>query len=450
MSRLLLGNLYTHDFGGDVAPISDSMARGVAAGSQAIMWFAQSSDVIVLPQVPDPEYVAYLTTMMGVDWASLRIVVPPAAGSSPYFLTRDRLTSAAGLAELRDALAGRTVDQIVALMPDAATAALATELGCPDALPGHRFFSQGGALLANSKACFRAIAAGSGAPLPPGGVARGKADAKSLIVELLEQRHPVILKRDFGGGGMGSEVVALEAILHPVGAQRAVHLPNIDHLDDYLCERWDWLTNGDRFPVVIERYYRRARAIFAEFEIADDAVSFEEYGEIIHAPIAFAEFVPAPDVPSDALGRLMVAGHALAEGLQAAGYRNVVSLDAILLESGEVLFTEWNGRITASTHIYRNIGRRLVGSDFNRCRVLGEFVGWQVPSFPAAVARLDEAGMHYDRATRTGVVLVKGFNPEDSTVRYCAVAESAQAATQMSKKVEGLFGPDIQLKRSKA
>lgn len=442
MPRLLVGDLYTHDFGGDVAPISDIMARGAASGSQAIVWYAESGDVIVLPQAPDPEYLAYRTTMMGVNRESLRIVVPPIAESSPYFLTRDRLTSAAGLAELRDALAGRTVDRIVAIMPDAATAALATELGCPDALPGHRFFSQGGALLANGKACFRAVAAGVGAPLPPGGVARGRADARALVVELLEQGHPVILKRDFGGGGMGSEVVALEAIPHPVGAQQAVYLPSIDDLDDYLDERWGWLTNGDRFPVVVERYYHHARAIFAEFEIADEASSFEEHGEIIHAPIAFAEFIPAPDLPPGALDRLMAAGHALAEGLRAMGYRGVVSADAILLEDGQVLLTEWNGRMTASTTIYRNIGRRLVGPDFNRCRMLGEFVGWRVPSFPAAVARLDEAGLHYDRATRTGVVIVKGFNPEDSTVRYCAIAESAEAATQMSKKVESLFGPD--------
>ncbi|SCL30780.1 peptide ligase PGM1-related protein [Micromonospora inyonensis] len=446
MPRLLLGDLYPHDFGGDVAPISDTMARSAAAGSQAIVWYAESGDVIVLPQAPDPEFLAYRTTLLGVDRESLRIVVPPIAEASPYFLTRDRLTSAAGLAELRDALAGRTVDRIVALMPDAAIAALATELGCPEALPGHQFFSQGGALLANGKACFRAVAAGVGAPLPPGGVARGRADARALVMELLEQGHPVILKRDFGGGGMGSEVVALEAIPHPVGAQRAVHLPSTDHLDDYLDERWDWLTNGDRFPVVVERYYHRARAIFAEFEITDEAATFEEHGEIIHAPIAFAEFIPAPDLPPDALDRLVTIGQALAEGMRMMGYRGVVSADAILLDDGEVLLTEWNGRMTASTTIYRNLGRRLIGPDFSRCRALGEFVGWRVPSFPAAVARLDEAGLHYDPATRTGVVIVKGFNPEDSTVRYCVIAENTEAATQMSSRVEGLFGPKDQVR----
>lgn len=442
MPRLLLGDSYTQDFGGDVAPISGTAARSVTAASQTILWFAEPGDVIVLPRAPDPEYLAYLTTMMEVDRESLRILVPPVAGSSPHFLTRDRLTSEAALAELRHALAGRAVDQIVALMPDAASAALATALGFPETLPGHRFFSQGGSLLANGKACFRAVAAGVGAPLPPGGMARGRADARALIAELLEQGHPAILKRDFGGGGMGSEVVACEEIPNPVGAQQAVHLPGAGHLDDYLDQRWDWLTNGNRFPVVVERYYHRARAIFAEFEITGEAVTFEEHGEIVHAPIAFAEFIPAPDLPPDARDRLLAAGHALAEGLRAMGYRGVVSADAILLEDGEVLLTEWNGRITASTNIYRNIGRRLIGADFNRCRVLGEFVGWRVPSFLAAVARLDEAGLRYDRGARSGVVLVKAFNPEDSTVRYCAVAQSAEAATAMSEKVEGLFGPD--------
>jgi hypothetical protein len=39
-------------------------------------------------------------------------------------------------------------------------------------------------------------------------------------------------------------------------------------------------------------------------------------------------------------------------------------------------------------------------------------------------------------------VIVKVFNPEGSTVRYCATNESAEVTTWTSKKVEGLFGPN--------
>lgn len=438
MARLLVGNLYSHDYGGDVSNIDADLVEGAVYGSQAILWFARSGDVIILPQAPDPEYVMYIERMMGIQPDSLTILFPePTTGSGP-FLTRSNLLKSGFLHRLQAELTGRVVEEIVALMPDAATAELASMLNIEEAHAGRRFFSQGGAIMANSKSAFRAVAAGLGLPLPEGGVAQNREDLRWLIGDLLSHSHDVILKRDFGGGGMGSEIVSMRPIPHPKGAQRAVQITSTGDIDNYLDDRFAWLTQGGRHAVVGEVYHNNARAIFAEFLVTDSASFFEAHGEIVSDPVPFAEFLPAPNLSADALQRLVSISQNLAESMRQFGYRGVVSADAILLSDNQILLTEWNSRITASTHIYRNIGRRLVGPDYANVRSLGEFVGWVVTSFKDAVSQLEKNHLAYNPDTREGVVLVKGFNPSDCTVRYCAVGKNFQEAMALSERVKQL------------
>jgi hypothetical protein len=128
----------------------------------------------------------------------------------------------------------------------------------------------------------------------------------------------------------------------------------------------------------------------------------------------------------------------LCESYRVLGYRGNLSADAILTVDGEILFTEANGRLTGSTHLYAAIGARVLAPGFLQRRVLIERADWWVPSLPVAVDRLAAAGLAYDRVSGTGVVIVSDQLP-DGTVVYCVIGEDLESARVCERRVADLF-----------
>ncbi|MFD0890773.1 peptide ligase PGM1-related protein, partial [Streptosporangium algeriense] len=256
---------------------------------------------------------------------------------------------------------------------------------------------------------------------------------------LLERGLPVMLKHEFRAGGRGNEILSPVEGLTPVGAQHAVHVNGRAELEAYVARRWDWLTSNGRSPMVVERYHPDSRALFAEFDITDKGVEFAGQGELISAPLAAAQIIPAPGLAGDALAALLDGGRLLCEPLHAMGYRGTLSADAILTPESRVLFTEYNGRITGSTPVYRVFGEQVVGPGYARERVLFDRDGWPVPSFDEALAALAGAGLAYSPRTRLGAVLVTPYNTSNGSVRYCLAAESVDDAWRGQAAIEALF-----------
>jgi hypothetical protein len=439
MARLLIANCFTDELAGDSARLPQAHLQTAAASSHLLLWFAHDGDLVVLPVEPEPELLAYVTDMTGTDASTLRLLVPPPGTTGTELLTGERLGNPQFREELRKTLDGRPVDTVLALTPDAAVASLARFLGAEQAVPGYGFVSQGGGTLVNSKAVFRAVAAGAGVPLPEGAVCTNRQDAEDAIMDLLDAGHPVMLKRDYACGGLGNEILTPVPGVEPVGAGRILQVRDRAAVREYLQDRWLWLTNEGHHPAVVERYFPDSRAIFVEFLIDDHGAVFSQQGEMLSAPVANAQVIPSPQLEAGPLAVLVTAGARLCESLRSLGYRGFFCADAIVTGDGDVRFTEYNGRITGSTHIYTIIGGQIVGPDYAKDRVLVEYCGWPVPSFAAAAERLAESGLAYDRETRTGVVIVKAYSHADGTIRYCAVAEDLAAAARIRDRVESLF-----------
>ncbi|RNL73843.1 peptide ligase PGM1-related protein [Streptomyces sp. I6] len=433
MPRLLIGNRPSDDLVGTWG----KPAMGWWA--QRLLWFVRDGDVLVLPEPPDEEFLTYVTDLTGTDRTGLTLVIRT-AGDRPGEWLLDP-----GLAErTRQALAGRAVEEVFALCPNEAVVELARAIGAEAAVPGHAFLGQGGALIADSKAVFRTLAAGAGLPLPDGGVCANQESAYRLITRLLSASRPVILKKEFLAAGNGNEVLTLAEGVKVNGAGRTVLLDDPgEAVRVYLNERWDWLTEGRRHRVVVEEYHPGSRGVFAEFVIGDEDVELGGQGEMVAEPVADHSYLPAPDLAPGQEAALMAGGRRLCEVLQAMGYRGVLSADAIITAEGTgpaVLFTEYNGLVTGSTHVY-HLGKRLAGADYARDRLLAEYVSWRVPSFAAARAHLDSEKIAWDPATRTGVVLLNSWRDNPGVVPYCLIAEDAEAAQRLRERLEEAPGP---------
>ncbi|TCQ02449.1 hypothetical protein C8J34_11825 [Rhizobium sp. PP-F2F-G36] len=342
-------------------------------------------------------------------------------------------------------MAGRQVNEIFALWPDTALADFARSIDASDAMPGLNFLSQDGGRLVNSKSVFRAIAAGSGVPIPDGAVCQSHQELHQAIKNLFDISDTVVVKQDYMTGGAGNVIFTSGQTFDPVGARAVVQTPTEHSVAEYVEAHWDELCGrrGDR--VVVERYHRDSRAAFAEFSIDDGSITLGGTGELLSAPFACAQVMPPVGFEAHAMATIKSKGLRLAECVATLGFRGRLSADAIVTPQGEVFFTEYNGRVTGSTHIYAIIGDRVIGSGFGNDRIILERIwpdGWRVGSFETARESLFEAGLAFDPITRTGVVFTNAYNAQTQGVMYCIAAPDIPSARQIEGHLAKLFAID--------
>ncbi len=430
-----IGNNRTTEMAGDLTRLSPEERLFAGCAAERALWFARDGDVLVLPQTPPDDYVRYVTVFTGTDPASLRVVVPAPGYVGPHLLTEDRLTAAATREAVLDALAGQSVDRVLSFYPDASVAALARSLGATSALPGAGFFAQGGSGPANSKAVFRAIAAGVGIPIAPGAVPATRQEAAEAIGDLLVQGLPVMVKREFNNGSFGNEILSLTPGLEPFGAQQVVVLQDREAVEDYLKRRWNWLTDEGVHRVVVERYFTDARPVYAEFLVDDHGVEYTGQGELLMAPLFDGVVIPVPRLDPDTAASMVDRSRRLCEAFHAIGYRGTMSVDGIVTDECGIVLNETNSRFSGSTHLHDGVVPRVIGSAYARRRVLYERGGWTVPSFLEATRLLAAAALAYDHATHTGIILTCDFARADGSVRYCVVAEDIDGAREMEQRL---------------
>jgi hypothetical protein len=432
VTRILIGNDFSEDVRTD---------RGWTGWwVQRLAWFAEDDDILVLPVAPEDAFLDYVTGLTGTRRGSLQVVTP-SGGAAGGTLTSALLTDPGLIRALRAAIGARPVTEIMALWPEAAVAHLARALGAEAALPGYGFVEQAGGILANSKSFFRTIAGGTGVPTPEGAVCTSRAAAAAAIASLLDG-GPVIVKHDFLSGGWGNEILSTEDGIRPIGARRAVTVTGQADIRAYLDDRWDWLSASGRGRPIAERYVQDSSAYFAECIVADEGVAIAGDGELISAPYAIGQVMPATGLEPALLDEICAGSRRLAGGMHAIGYRGVLGPDAIVTPQREVMFTEFNGRVTGSTHIYRRIGQHVVGPGYGKDRLILERVwpeGWSVMSFTSAVERATAAGLAYDPACRKGVIWTNAFDGIRG-VMYCIVAEDLESGWACDGQLKSVFG----------
>ncbi|MFE7532497.1 zinc-binding dehydrogenase, partial [Kitasatospora sp. NPDC057542] len=299
--------------------------------------------------------------------------------------------------------------------------------------------AQGGNALVNSKAGFRALAAGAGVPIPPGRVAGSPAEVEAAVEHLLAQGHSVMVKVEYQAGGFGNEILARDERVEAVGAERVVPLPDRAAVAAYVAERWTWLTGGRGQRVVVERYFADCAPLYAQFVIDDAAVVLAGCGEMVMRPVVVGEITPPVTPDAGVLAELVEQGARLCEALRVIGYRGTVSADAVLTPKGEIYFHETNGRLTGSSHLHDVFFGRLLREEHRGSRYILELGGLKVPSFAQAVEAVGAAGLAFDPQTGTGVLYSSDFGPADGSVMYCVVGESPEAVRTLETALLALF-----------
>ncbi|MFE1781002.1 peptide ligase PGM1-related protein [Streptomyces sp. NPDC059506] len=387
------------------------------AWTQRLFWFARPGDLLILCCAPDAPFADYALAHTGVKREELTVLVVPPGAWGEKLLDPASLTAPAFVEAVRAVLGpdgAAAVTEVFALWPSAAVARLADALGVAGRFPGAAFFAQGGGEIGNSKANFRALAAAAGVPILPGRVCRSRAEAIEATGELLEASpaRAVMVKQAHNGAGVGNQLLVRDVgtVVDHVGARHWHHLaPGPAGVAAYWAERWSWASEDGRWPVVLEEFAPGADAVYSEHYAADEGTRPTEMGRLLYVGRRLShQVVPLDGVDEQLRTRLLDGGTRLAEAYRAMGYRGHLSADALLLSGKGVVFTEVNAQVSGSLHIYRSIARGIVDVAATPRRQVVEYhvpPTWTVPDFAAFLAALDEMGLAYDPATRTGVIV---------------------------------------------
>ncbi|MFE9613173.1 peptide ligase PGM1-related protein [Streptomyces sp. NPDC006012] len=431
-------------------------ARGdMRAWTQRLFWFARPGDLLVLACEPDGAFVDYALAHTGVRREDLTVLAVPPGAWGEQLLDPSCLTAPAFLDRVRAALGpsgADGVEEVFSLWPSAAVARFAAAVGVADRLPGAAFFAQGGGEIGNNKANFRAVAAAAGVAILPGRVCRSAAEAIEATGALLQDSAigAVVVKQAHNGAGVGNQLLVRDpqlAVDH-VGARHLHHLaPGADGIAAYWAERWAWASGEGRWPVVIEEFAPGADAVYSEHYASNAGTRATETGRLLYVGRRLShQVVPLDGVTAGVRAALLDGGRRLAEAYRAFGYRGHLSADALVLPDGRVVFTEVNAQVSGSLHIYQSIAHGIVDVTAEPGRQVVEYhvpPTWAVPSFAAFLTALDELGLAYDPATRTGVIVSMPAIPlaagEPVQFVFCLAYDPARGHADAFDRLDGRF-----------
>ncbi|MEY9929169.1 hypothetical protein ABH926_003809 [Catenulispora sp. GP43] len=442
MSQLIIGNQLTEETAEGEGALPSEYRRFLSVISHRMVWFAQDGDVLVLPSRPGEGFLAYVRRVNGLAEGEPLIVVPQPGRQGAELLYDDRLAAPEFVAGLRTLIAERGVDRVFPFHLGAAVLRLARETGLDGPFGGVAFLAERGGELVNSKAAFRAVAAGNAVPIPDGKVCVEPAEAEEFAWPLLAGGQSVIVKQDLHGGGYGNELLVPAEGVTGVGATNTVVVPDRAALAAHLVRSWPRYSYGGSRPVVVEHYIHDCGQLYIEFRVTAEAVSVLDYGQVRMEPIMHGLVLPPPPEEVPDLAEFVAGATRVAQALRAVGYRGYAGLDAIVTPAGRVLFNEVNGRVAGSTHLDA-LARRAVGEDYLTARVLisRNRVPW--PSFTEAEALLDKHGLAFDPDERTGILLPGDDDaPDGPTGQFLVVGRDHGHAGELERRALAAFGLD--------
>ncbi|MFO0579680.1 MAG: peptide ligase PGM1-related protein [Polyangia bacterium] len=427
---------------GSDAPASLGKQADVRALTQRLLWFAREDDAVVLMDAPDPAFVEYATRLTGVDPSRLRFHILPSRWTGGNFDAWSLLETGFQDEVMADAAAAT---EVVALWPCPEVGWLVRSLAIEDKLQGAAFWREGGGALVNGKVLFRALAGGAGVPVAAGGVCRSLDDAFRISGYLLHEGHAFVVKRSYGGGGAGNEIVSTQhlALSHAGHASAEQVEATSESLSAYWERRWAWASEDGTEPFVIEAFVPDARTLYVEVVCADSGVGAGKLGELkFESGRVVREVFPAQGVPAQVLDELHLGASRLARAYLAIGYRGRLSLDSVVTPEGRVFFTEANARFTSSTHLYEPIAERVARAAEVPGRVVVQVLSpksWQLENLGAFLEPLVRHGLAFDPSSRTGVLAVTPVVHGSGQLLMAAIAEGEAAAVELLASVERHF-----------
>lgn len=308
MRRIWLGNCNSEYRVDRLEELDPREREGTPVVAARMVWLLREGDALVLPQPVDPAFVAHVGALMGFDPRRVDLLTPQ--DRSGWVLGREVLHRPELLDRLRKLVAGTGPWEICSYLSDRSIASLARELDLTDGSVSG-FDAAGSAELFNSKAVFRALAAGLDVPAPAGAVCGTSGDLHSALDRLATETGAVIVKGDRAGGGAGNLLCRTNSGIIPAGAAHILPRTGAQDRAAIVARTGLVATHAPRGQVVAETYHPGCRSLCLEVLCPEPAsgppqvvqqrwadavmaVAFEDLPPVAGFPVVPGRFRPSP------------------------------------------------------------------------------------------------------------------------------------------------------------
>jgi hypothetical protein len=398
------------------------------------VWIARAGDIIVAAQPIHSDFLRYIEDTCAIARGSIRIVHWRHATTS--YLTDVDLLDAAFQEEVRASIDCGQQWEILPCFYTPGFAEFCASLGLPQ-ISNHRFVSEHGSQMLNSKANFRRLAAELGTPVPAGGVAFNARMLRDQIQRHIAVTGSVIVKRDYGLGGLGNVVVTNTTCTQFPGTSNW-HRYQENMLDEII----ETISDGWKEAMVVEAYHHDVSSmVYYEFEIDAQAkpkflnsgsIRVPEADPLTRKLLWFGLDIPAHGLKPFSAAIAFTEAAGLAQKAAQLGYRGYLNIDAIVLQDGQVLFNEYNARGGGWTALHM-LGVHLLGGSYateyticSRKKITG-------PDFYEATAALRTSGLQYTKGKTEGVLLFGCNTNAEENLEFLFIARTLEDARRLER-----------------
>lgn len=410
-------------------------------------WIAEEGDIVILSDAPNKEFINYVSRLRDINVSKINThIVPSEKYNGRHFdtsgLLNDNFIDTIKKENLHE------IDEIITFWPSLNIAKFIEKVGLSSVFQGFDFFLQNGIEFANSKANFRALAAAAKIKIPKGVVCHTKEEAYLTIIEFFKKNSIIMVKQIHNGGGAGNEILIKSAINKNLTDKGARYIKSIDgndkSIEEYLDDRWNWASNNDSRPVIIEAFKENTLTLYAEFYASDKGVDITGLGSLGYVGNRLMEeTAPLRDIQKEKVDELISEGKRLAHVYRDIGYRGYLSADAILTNKEEIVFTEMNCRIGGSLHIYDSIANKLVKAEDTSVRTVTQHhapLNWNIGSLDSVLRKLSDHGINYNKDKRKGIIITFPIMSEKGGfLSFCVVYENDKEHKEYLDKMDAIF-----------
>ncbi|MGI5358766.1 peptide ligase PGM1-related protein [Streptomyces sp. CA-252508] len=386
------------------------------------VWLLQAGDVLVSPVPVTQDFLAYALDLLGVPGGDVSVVHAPSRTGTAM---ADTLRHDGLLEMLRGLVADRPGMALLPTALDASSVTLAADLGIavePYASAELATAALGVTSRLNTKVGFRHVASELGIRVPRGR-ACGRDGLHDAVRAHLSTHGRVVVKPDRSAGGHGMTFVS-------VGDPWWLHLDQ------------EGLGGADG-AWVVEEWLDVAHSVSIQMQTDQQVVRSVFSGEMRMAGGAFTGYLsPLTGAAAGVEAELEQWGRSLGRYLAERGYAGPFSIDAVVGRDGSLVATESNIRRTATTT------PQVMVTRLARAGGLGEAPAWLLGhrsaavayDFPAAVDRLNAAGIGWASHKGEGVVLYADAPHDGRSWRYAIIGSRRERLLQLEERLSDVMG----------
>lgn len=430
--------------------LNQRQASFAAKAALRNVWLARPGDIVISTATMPEDFMSYVgrVSSFAAEAGEIEFFRPEIDGALNLVLQDEYLLRPQFVEALRERVTRPQEWSLLACYQTAGTARLQLELGLAQAggeAVGRSFAAHMGTNLLNRKSHFRQLAIGCSLPLADGAIATSAKSLLHAVTELLPVTGKVIVKQDNGAGGTGNFILSTSPTGPLPGACACVTLPFRDGSDveSELRRLWDTWQAGSPGPMVVEVYHAATAMFYLEFVIAPDGrVDFMNSGAIRvrpHDDPAIPELfwvgleLPA-QLPPAALAEASTHCSRFLQLAATMGYRGHINIDAIITDTGRLLFNEVNARWGGGT-VLHDLATRLVGPDFPNTHVAASFRDVPSPRFARLRRCLQDSEIAYDPARQHGIVILACDDEHSHSFEAFVLARTRDGARALEQRL---------------